>query len=330
MHLREGKLPPNLLAELISCTSRSPEILVEAAVGEDAAVVMGRDRIVVTSDPVTFTEDNIGIYTVAVNCNDIVAMGGDPRYLTTTVLLPVGTTEERLKEVFADLEVTARKAGILWIGGHTEVTSAVNRIVVSGHAVGFLYDQPLTSAGAEPGDALVMTKWAGLEGTTLIARSRADEAREILGRDAFREVFGWLMDPGISIVEEGRILAGLTLTAGHDPTEGGIATGVYEIATRSEVGVELQWERINIRPETERLCAEWEIDPLGLLSSGVFLFCAQQETAQRACELLAERGIDSRIIGRVTDKAGEVTVLRGSQKSRLPQFERDEFLKIED
>jgi hydrogenase maturation factor len=325
--LEEGKLAPEMLRPLLSLTSR--EVEVEAAVGEDAAVVQGSERLVITADPITFTEENIGIYTVAVNCNDIVAMGGIPRYLTTTLLLPLGTTRAQLSDLFRDLSEASKRAGVFWVGGHTEVTSAVQRIVVSGHAVGFIEGTATTTDGARPGDSIVMTKWAGLEGTTIIARSYPERSRELLGEASFREVLNWLVEPGINIVKEGRILQGMHLSSAHDPTEGGIATGIQEITARSGVGAEIQLERMSLRRETRILCDEWKIDPLGLLSSGVFLFTAQEEEAVEACRRLEEAGIEACIIGKITNREGEALLSRNGIKEPLPVFPRDEFLRIE-
>ncbi len=326
--LEEGKLAPEDLAPLLQLTSKSAQIEVEAAVGEDAAVVEGAKTVVITADPITFTEENIGIYTVAVNCNDIVAMGGEPRYLTTTLLLPVGTAKSKLRSLFKDLAETARNAGILWVGGHTEVTSAVNRIVVSGHAVGFLSGKPTSTAGACPDDCIVMTKWAGLEGTTIIAKTYPQRSIKLLGNDSFNEVTNWIRDPGIAIIEEGRILKGLDLTSAHDPTEGGIATGIHELATRSAVGTEIYWDKIHLREETILLCREWNLDPLGLLSSGVFIFTAPEQTALEACRRLQSRNLPTNILGRITSRSARVSLVRNNRKAPLPTFKRDEFLKI--
>ncbi len=326
--LEEGKLTPEDLAPLLQLTSRNAQIEVGAAVGEDAAVVEGAETVVITADPITFTEENIGIYTVAVNCNDVVAMGGEPRYLTTTLLLPVGTTKKKLRSLFKELAETSRNAGILWVGGHTEVTSAVNRIVVSGHTVGFLSGKPTTTAGARPDDCIVMTKWAGLEGSTIITKTYPQRSAKLLGDDSFEEVTNWIRDPGICIIEEGRILKGLDLTSAHDPTEGGIATGIHELATRSAVGAEIYWDKILLREETTLLCREWNLDPLGLLSSGVFIFTAPEQTALEACQRLQSGNIPASIIGRITSRADSVSLVRDNRKTPLPSFKRDEFLRI--
>lgn len=328
MALKEGKLPPDLLAEVMAHTSKAPEVLVGAAVGENAAVVRGHDRLVVTADPVTFTEEDIGTYVAAVNANDIVAMGGIPRYLTATVLLPPGTEADTVRSLFERIGRAARASGLLWIGGHTEVTSAVSRVVVSGQAIGTLERAPTGTGNARPGDVVVLTKWAALEGTTLLARERPELCGRLLGERRHREVLAWLEDPGISIAAEGRVTAGCAVNAGHDPTEGGVATGIHDVASRSGLGARIMLDSIPIREETSILCRELGLDPLGLLSSGCYLFTAPREEAERACGLLRRARIPAAEVG-VMGAAGEPVLLveRGRERP-LPSFERDEFLRL--
>ena len=326
--LAEGKLPPELLERLLRHTSRSPLLMVGAFPGEDAAVAAGSETIVLTADPITFTDERIGAYTVAVNANDIVAMGGKPIYLTTTILLPPGTGEEEVERIFADIAEACRKADLLWVGGHTEVTPVVTRTVVAGQAVGFLFGAPLSTGGARVGDALCMSKWVGLEGTTTIARERPGESREVLGEETFRAVLGWLDEPGISIVEEGRTLEGLALTSGHDPTEGGVAMGIHEICRRSAAGAVVFSEALPIREETRLLCARFGMDPLGLLSSGVFLFTAPRGVAEEACRLLLARQIPTSIIGEIREQGEGVTIQRGAERKALLYSVQDEIVKL--
>ncbi len=326
--LAEGKLPTELLARLLRHTSRSPLLAVGAEPGEDAAVAPGASTIVITSDPITFTGDRIGAYAVAVNANDIVAMGGVPRYLSTTLLLAPGTTEEDLERIFADIADACEKAGILWVGGHTEVTPVVRRTVVSGHAVGFLARAPLSTGGARPGDRLCMTKWVGLEGTTTIARERPAESRRVLGEERFAAVVGWLDDPGISIVREGRVLDGCPLTGGHDPTEGGVAMGIQEICRRSGAGAIVRHALLPIREETRLLCGLFGMNPLGLLSSGVFLFTAAVPDAEDACRRLSADGIPAAIIGEITAPGSPLLLERDGRRQPLAWSERDEIVKL--
>jgi hydrogenase maturation factor len=326
--LAEGKLPTELLERLLRHTSHSPLLAVGAQPGEDAAVAPGAPTLVITADPITFTDERIGAYTVAVNANDIVAMGGTPVYLTTTILLAPGATEEELESIFADIADACRKAGILWVGGHTEVTPVVRRTLVCGQAVGFLSGAPLSTGGALPGDSIGMTKWVGLEGTTIIARRKPEESRQVLGSRAFDEVLGWLDTPGISIVEEGRALQGLVLSSGHDPTEGGVAMGIQEICRRSGTGCLVHSELLPIREETRLLCSRFGMDPLGLLSSGVFLFTAERSTAELAYRKLGARGIPCALIGETLPAGDGLWLERGGARVPLSYSEQDEIVKL--
>ncbi len=288
----------------------------------------GSDTLVLTADPVTFTGERLGVYVAAVNANDIVAMGGRPVYLTTTVLLPQGSTAEEVEGIFSDIASACRRIGLLWVGGHTEVTPAVSRTVVCGQAVGFLTGRPLSTAGARPRDALCMTKWAGLEGSTTIARIRPQASREALGEDGIRAVLGWLDQPGISIVEEGRALEGLELSSGHDPTEGGIAMGIHEICRASRVGAVIRQEALCVKEETRRLCARFGLDPLGLLSSGVLLFTAAPAVAEDACRRVRDRGIPAAVVGTIGEPGTGEWLDTGGTRVPLAFSEQDEILRI--
>ncbi len=327
MKLEQGKLPVELLESLLKFTSKSDDVFVGAYTGEDAAIVKGEKKLIVTSDPITFTTENIGTYTVAINSNDIVAMGGTPRYLTTTILLPLGTDSKTVEKLFKELHDSSENAGLLWVGGHTEVTDAVNRIVVSGHVVGFLHGQETPTGGAKVGEEIVMTKWAGLEGTTIIAREKREFVEKLLGKQKTEAIIHWTEQPGISITREGEILRNIKISAAHDPTEGGIATGINEIAQRSQIGIEIFYERINIKEETRVICDALNIDPLGLLSSGVFLFTTSPQEADRAVEKLHSAGIEASVIGKITEKERGITLKYNGKSLPIPLYTKDEIIK---
>jgi hydrogenase expression/formation protein HypE len=201
-------------------------------------------------------------------------------------------------------------------------------VVISAQAIGFLRRPPLLTSAARPGQALVMTKWAALEAATLIAREKPAEVRRLLGAGGHRQVLGWLSSPGIGILPEGRILERFRLAAGHDPTEGGIATGIHEIAARSGVGILLREQAIPVHPHAQAICRRFGMDPLGALSSGVFLFTASPEEARRACSALDRRGIPAAVIGAITAARGRVQIERDGTRRPLRRFARDEILRL--
>jgi hydrogenase expression/formation protein HypE len=168
----------------------------------------------------------------------------------------------------------------------------------------------------------------GLEGTTIIARERRDEAVEALGLERMTAVLGWLDSPGISIVAEGNALEGLALTSGHDPTEGGVAMGIQEICRRSGVGAEVRYEALPLREETRVLCGRYGMDPLGLLSSGVFLFTAPRAVAEEACRIVEAHGIPACIIGDILGPGESVWLKKEGKRAPLAFSEQDEIVKL--
>lgn len=323
-----GKLDPELLAPLLPAGAGPQSgVLIGPEVGEDAAVVTGAERLVLTSDPITLAGTELGRYAVAVNCNDLVAMGAEPRYLTTTILLPPGTDRAALEALFAELASAAAGAGVAWVGGHTEVTAAVAGPVVAGAAVGALAGEPWSSAGARVGDSLVLTKWVALEGSTLLARERPD-ARAILGA-GYAAVAGWLDRPGISVVAEGRVLRRFAIHAAHDPTEGGVAQGIHELARCSGVAIDIDAPSLPVKPATRALCEALGIDPLGLLASGALLFTATPEVARCATQALREAGIPATVIGAV-HQGTAVTLRTGDRRVPLPSFPQDEISRLDE
>ncbi len=328
MKLEQGKLPVELLDKLLKLTSKEEEIIVGANTGEDAAIVKGMGKIVLTSDPITFTTDNIASYTIAINGNDIVAMGGIPKYITTTILLPLGTDSTFVENLFKELKTASENAGIRWVGGHTEVTDAVNRVVVSGNVVGFLTNRETPTSGANPGEMLVMTKWAGLEGTTILAREKRKLVENLIGKEKTQSVINWINNPGISIIKEGKIIQDIKISSAHDPTEGGIATGINEIAIRSNVGVRVYYDKINIREETKIICNALNIDPLGLLSSGVLLFTSPSEETEKAIERLRGEGIECSLIGEITEKSQGIVMEKEGKEISIPTYIKDEIIRV--
>ena len=333
--LPPGKLPAALLEELLRQqeTPADPRLLVGPRPGEDAAVIdFGERLLIAKSDPITFATDAIGYYAVNVNANDIASMGGTPRWFLATLLLPEkGTTPDLVRDIFAQIREACRALQVTLVGGHTEITLGLDRPLVCGHMLGETTRQALvTSAGAQVGDVVLLTKGYPLEGSAIIARERARQlaAQGFAASDIARWQ-GLLFDPGISVVRDAAVLQrAVEVHALHDPTEGGVATGLRELASASGVGLRLQAGQLPLLPEGRALCNAFGLDPLGVIASGALLATVPAAQAAKAIQACNAAGIACHDIGRVV--APDEGLLLRSQDTAwpLPSFARDEIVKL--
>jgi len=308
-----------------------PRVIVGPRVGEDAAVLdMGDRYLVATTDPITFVTEDLGWYALVVNANDLAVRGAAPRWFLATCLLPEGrTTESEVAALFTQLGAACQAQGVALVGGHTEVTPGLERPIVVGTMLGEVEKARLvTTAGARPGDALVLTKGVPVEGTSIIARSRDAELRARGYEDA------WLarargMLARLSVVPEALLAAALVpVHAMHDPTEGGVATALWELADAAGVGLAVEVERIPVLPEGAALCREFGLDPLGTIASGALLLALAPTDAGVVLHALAREGIDAAFIGRVVSREAGVVLSRGGQPEPLPRFDQDEITRL--
>jgi hydrogenase maturation factor len=332
--LPAGKLPLPFLEKLLTRFAPSdPRVIVGPKAGEDAAVFDLGDRyLVAKTDPITFATSEIGWYAVNVNANDVAVMGARPRWFLATVLLPAGkATGEMAEDIFRQIYEACEALGVSLAGGHTEITVDLNRPLVSGTMLGEVApDKMLMTAGAQPGDRVVLVKSAPIEGTALIALEREAALR---GRGYDQEFIcraqRFLHEPGISVVAPA-LLAAQTpgVHAMHDPTEGGVMTGLLEMARGAGVGMTVDLDAISIAPEGATLCREFGLDPLGTIASGAVLVAVAEANAGGLIETLARAGYQAAMIGAVTEPEGGLVARRGGQQVEWPMFATDEITKI--
>lgn len=308
-------------------------VVVGPRVGEDAAVIDVGDRyLVATSDPITFATDDLAWYALQVNANDIAVRGARPRWFLATLLLPEGTTTdasaaallEQLAQACEELEVAL-------VGGHTEITHGLARPIVVGTMLGEVdKDRLVTTGGARVGDAVVLTKGVPLEGAGIIAREKGAElAARGVSPWVLSRAKGFLRSPGLSVLPEAEIACELaTVHAMHDPTEGGIATALVELAEAAGVGLRIDRDRIMILPEGRELCGAFGLDPLGTIASGALLLTLAPGDAGVVIHALAREAIDCHFIGQVVPREQGVTLVSGSVVTPMPVFAQDEITKI--
>jgi hydrogenase maturation factor len=325
-----GKLPQDLLDRLLGrIPAADPRLLVGAGVGQDAAVLdFGDTCLVAKTDPVTFATERAGWYAVNVNANDVACTGATPRWFLASLLLPEGRTDRPLVEgLFEEIQQACAELEITLCGGHTEITVGLERPLVIGCLLGEVPRERLVrNDAARPGDELLLVKGLAIEGTAILARQCAGRLSGIPAGQLTRAA-GFLTDPGISVVDAARICAPLPgISALHDPTEGGLAAAVRELARLAGCGAELDLARVPVYPETRAVCAALGLDPLGLIASGALLVGVRPGAAPRVLRACAGAGLPAAVVGRL---GGEGFWQRTSAgRAPLPEFEVDEIARF--
>ena len=330
--LPAGKLPNDFLAELLAdYRIKDPSVIVGPSVGEDTAAVdiEGEAVLVLKTDPITFATESIGRYAVSVNANDMATAGAAARWMLATLLLPVGFSRSRVRQIFADLHDACADQAITLCGGHTEITDAVNRPVVAGMMAGTVARDDLIRKGRmQPGDRVLVTKGVAVEGTAIIAAEfrallveKGMPAEEIDACARFQRM--------ISILPEARIAWQVDgVSALHDVTEGGIATALAELSQAGGRGIRIRREAIPVYPQTRRMAAILGIDPLGLIGSGSLLISCRPGGAAELLERFAERGIAAAEIGEVVDTPAGIDAREHGVAVAWPRFDVDEITRL--
>ena len=324
-----GKLPVELLSRFLKeLAATDPGVIVGPGIGMDAAVIrFGQEQLVFKTDPITFATDDIAWYLVTVNANDIACMGGIPKYLLVTFLLPQGaTTGDSAHALFSRLKEACTAHGITLVGGHTEITYGISRPIAIGFMIGTISGHGIIgSSGAKPGDTVLLSKGIPIEATALLAREFAGK----LGLDevTLKQAQNLIYDPGIGVARDARIaLETGGVTAMHDPTEGGLATGLFELASASGCGMEVHLERIPFIALAEKILPVFSIDPLGALASGSLIVCCRPEYARAILAAWDKAGIAGANIGTTTSSQG-LNLYRDGKQTPMPEFKTDEITK---
>ncbi len=327
-----GKLPQaDLIALLQRPAPDDPRVILGPGLGHDAAVIDFGDRYLVTKcDPITFATAEIGWYAVHVNANDVACLGATPRWFIATLLLPQGKTDRALVEdIFRQIHTGCAEVGASLVGGHTEITHDLHRPIVIGAMFGEVLPEKLVrSDGARPGDRLLLTKGIAVEGTAILAREVGTRLRDTLPTALLTRAARFLHAPGISVVREAALLTATgAVHAMHDPTEGGVATGLREMLETADVGAVIEEDALPIYPETRAICAALGLNPLGLIASGALLAAVAPQDAERMAATLERAGIPATLVGTVHEEPD--IVLRSATGVRpLPTFPRDEITRL--
>jgi hydrogenase expression/formation protein HypE len=327
--LSEGKVPHEVLRDIIFNNKnknnlKREEILIRPSIGEDCSAFFLKDELcIISTDPITGTTEDIGYLSVMVNVNDIASSGGEAIGVMTTILLPIGTTENELLVVINGIYKGCKESNIEVMGGHTEVTDAVNRIVVTNTIVGKSKNKKFVStSGAKVGESVVMTKLAAIEGTSIMLKSMTQEDKNNLNIDC-KSLINKL-DKMLSVAIEGGVGCDFNVSSMHDITEGGVLGGCYEVAQASNVGININLDVVKILEETVKICKKFNINPYKLISSGAMLMTTSNP--DKLLKKLKEHGVEATVIGIITEKDKTYTIQK--EIYEMDEIETDELYKF--
>lgn len=326
--LKVGKVPESVLKRSIfrQIHTKREEVLLGAGVGEDcAALKLQADEIfVLSTDPITGTAQDIGRLAIHITINDLVSSGAEPVGVMLTILLPEGSQEQDLKAMMQQIEGGCAKAHVQIVGGHTEVTRVVNQPVISVCGIGKVKEGKLISTtGVRPGHDIVITKWIGLEGTSIIAKEKEGELKTRYPLDMVSTAQDF--DQYLSVQPEAAVAVKAGVSAMHDVTEGGIFGALWEMAESSGVGLEIDLRKIPVRQETIEVCEFFDINPYELISSGSMLMASQD--GNRLVRELEKAGIPAVVVGKAT-QGNDRVLLNEDERRFLEPPKADELYKV--
>lgn len=325
--MKIGKLPEQVLIRSIlkQIKHRRQEVLVGPSVGLDcAALELGEgEAMVMSTDPITGTVKDIGSHCIHITANDLAASGAEPVGIMLTVLLTEDTEEAEIRKMMEDAERTCKELNMEILGGHTEVTDVVKQPLISVTGVGRIKKEHLlTHIHAMPNQDVVITKWIGLEGTSILAKERESQLLRTFS-PAFVNT-AKAFDQYLSVVREGRVAAGLGVSAMHDITEGGVFGALWEMAAAGNVGLDIDLKAIPIRQETVEVCEYFGVNPYQIMSSGSMMITTKDGAA--LVRALEQEGIHAVVVGRTT--SGNDKILRNGQEIRyLDRPQPDELYR---
>jgi len=318
MRLPRGKIPKEILEEFVfkNLGVRREEVILGPSAGIDGAVINTGDKsLIVSMDPITGALEKIGWLAVNVNANDIATFGVKPAFFLSCIMLPERSDDRIIKTVSVQMGEAAKALKIAIIGGHCETTQDLPSPIVVGCAFGFAEKgRFVTAGGAKPGDSLILTKTAGIEGTAILATDRKKQLKKALSEEALQEAADFYDQ--ISVVKDAlAVFRTGAVHAMHDPTEGGIAGGMHEMADASRLGFEVYEERIPIRFETSKICRFFRIDPLQLIASGSLLVAVESSQVESALGSLQEAEIPAQTVGKFNSNPSKRILMRKNGKA---------------
>lgn len=331
MGFSPGKVPIEILEKIVfkNLGAKRKDVILSSSLGEDAAIVKaGNSVLAVSSDPITGAEEWLGWLAVHVSANDVATRGVQPFWFNSIIMLPKNSTADRIKKICSQMNRAAKQLNIAIIGGHCEITPGIEHPIVTGCAIGVAEKgKYVTCSNAKIGDKIILTKGTGIEGTAILASDRRTELLAIFEESFVKRAENFFKK--ISVVKDA-IIAIKTggVSAMHDPTEGGVAGGLHELADAAKVGFNVYSEKIMVPNETRKICKHFGVDPLQLISSGSLLITTKEDMAEKIIQNLLKSDVQASIIGEIIEPTfGRKLISKAGSKTELVRPSSDHLWK---
>ena len=333
MNLPVGKLDPKILRKFLkSIPEKDERVIIGSRIGDDAAVIdFGEKYLIAKTDPITFVSDNIGWYCVNINANDIAVMGGEPKwFLASALLSEKNTTEKDVEKLFKNLISSLKKINVSLCGGHTEISPGLKSPIIVGQMLGEVKKENLINKDSiRQGDWIILTKGIAIEAVSIIAREKFSYVCKAFGKKFAERAKNFIKSPGISIIKEAKIaIKSGKISAMHDPTEGGLLGGLYELALLSNTGFSVDEDKIYVYPECRKLSEKFNLDPLKLIASGSLLIISNPDESQKLIKALRKSKVKSEIIGKITAKYKSFKIIKNGKSKSIKTPVIDEIGKV--
>lgn len=327
--MRAGKLKESILKRSVlkQLHKRNDRVLVSPSFGGDfgAIEVKEGEVVVLSTDPVTLAKEDFASNAVITTLNDVVCSGAKPVGILVNLLLPTSVNEQQLKDLIKEIDMVCEVCNVDVIGGHTEVTRAVQSLLITVTGVGVvLKEQMLHSSNLRAGMDIIATKWIGLEGTAILAKEQEAVLHKRYSRPFVdnAKLFGnWM-----SVLPEAAVAMNTGAQAMHDVSEGGIFGALWEFAECAGVGLEIDIKKIPIKQETVEICEFFDINPYKIVSGGCLLIGAND--GNLIVRELEKAGIHAVVIGKATDK-NERVLLNEEECRFLETVQVDELYTLD-
>ncbi|MDM7912583.1 MAG: AIR synthase family protein [Methanotrichaceae archaeon] len=314
---------------------KDESVLVPPLTGIDAGVIdLGHGQVlIVAEDPIFAVPkqpwEMFGWYTVHIGASDVAVMGVKPRYMTYSLLMPPETADEDFRNIADSIHRAALELDITIVGGHTGYYPGFAAPTIGGVTVFAVAgkDEYVTPAGAKPGDDVLLTKGPAIETAGILAVIREKELLEKYPPSLVEKAKALCKQ--MTVVKDALIAAEVGVSAMHDATEGGVIGGLFEIASASNVGMEIDESLFTYPDEVKIICEAFKIDPVAAIAEGSLLITASPENSGEILRRLQMAGIAASIIGKVTKDSRKRTMKRiDGSVDRLEIPEQDPFWPV--